>query len=101
MWFCSNFQSGGEWPELYSRASSFFASSVSSSSSSHALVKDGVSDLITHGADVFVCGSDGSVKVMQKKRHYCSASEYYLPAALIASNSAIKSAAALQHAGQV
>lgn len=100
LWFCSSWQNAGEWSDLYSRASSFFASS--GSHHHHvSLVKDGVSDILCNGTDVFVCGSDGSVKFMQKKRHYCVASEYYLPAAISASNSASKTAASLQHIGQV
>ncbi len=101
MWFCASaggaaWLSGGEWPELFPKQSSFFASS---SSSLH-LVNSGVSDIATHGTHVYVSGSDGSVKLMQKKRHYCVQSEFYLPATIIASNSASKLATSLQHAGQ-
>lgn len=52
------------------------------------------------GADVYICGSDGSVKYVSKKRHYCVQSEHYIPAQIEASNSAIKSNASLQHSGQ-
>ena len=52
------------------------------------------------GVDVFICGSDGSVKYVPKKRHYCVHSEHYIPAQIEASNSAIKSNASLQHSGQ-
>jgi len=50
--------------------------------------------------DVFVCGSDGSVKFVSKKRHYCTQSEHYVPAQIEASNSAIKSNATWLHTGQ-
>lgn len=52
------------------------------------------------GVDVFICGSDGSVKYVPKKRHYCVHSEHYIPAQIEASNSALKSNASLQHSGQ-
>lgn len=94
-WFCSTWQSGGEWPELYAK-NSFFSSS---SSASH-IVSAGVSDIVVSGLEVLVSGSDGSVKWMQKKRHYAVQSEFYTPAQIIASNSATKQAMSLQHAGQ-
>lgn len=99
LWFCSTWSSCGEWSDLFPK-SSFFGSSSSSSSSGTNIINSGVTDIVTNGLDILVCGSDGSVKWLHSKRHYATSGEGYIPSQISVRNSASKLATPIVHFGQ-